>query len=307
MNVENIVIIGSGPAGYTAAIYAARAGFEPCLYQGSQPGGQLTTTSEVENFPGYVNGVLGVEMMSDLENQALRFGTKLHRSSITEVDFSSYPYSLLDDNKGNVSARAVIIATGSSAKWLGLPSEKRLSGRGVSACAICDGFFFKNQDVAVVGGGDTAAEEAVYLSKLCSKVYLIVRSNKMRASDIMQKRLEARSNIHIIYSAQVDEILGNEAVEAVRIMNNISYEKKEICIKGLFVAIGHTPNTTIFANSLDLNEAGYIITNPGSSRTNIIGVFAAGDVQDQIYRQAITAAGTGCMAALDAERFLSSL
>lgn len=307
MNLENIAIIGSGPAGYTAAIYAARAGFEPCLYKGSQPGGQLTTTSEVENFPGYANGVLGTQMMQDLESQALRFGTRLHSATIIEVDFDSYPYTLLDDSNNKVYAKAVIIATGSSAKWLGLPSEQRLSGKGVSACAICDGFFFRNQEVAVVGGGDTAAEEALYLSKLCKKVLLLVRSSKMRASDIMQRRLETKSNIEIIFNTQIDEILGKETVEAVRIINNLSGEKQDINLQGLFIAIGHNPNTSIFAKSLELNEAGYIITKPGTTNTNIRGVFAAGDVQDQIYRQAITAAGTGCMAALDAERFLSSL
>lgn len=307
MKVENIAIIGSGPAGYTAAIYAARAGLEPCLYKGSQPGGQLTTTSEVENFPGYVHGVLGTEMMQAFEKQALRFDTRLYSSTLIEIDFDSYPYRLLDDNNKTVHAKSVIIATGSSAKWLGLPSEQRLNGKGVSACAICDGFFFKNQDVAVVGGGDTAAEEAIYLSKICKKVYLLVRSDKMRASDIMQRRIKNKLNIQIIFNTKVDEILGEDVVEAVSIINNACVTKQELCIQGLFVAIGHNPNTALFSKSLDLNELGYIVTKPGSTKTSIKGVFAAGDVQDQVYRQAITAAGTGCMAALDAERFLSSI
>lgn len=305
MNVENILIIGSGPAGYTAAIYAARAGLNPILYQGNQPGGQLTTTSEVENYPGYPDGVLGTEMMQDFEKQAARFGTRIKNSLIVEVDFDIYPYSAVADSGEKVFAQAIIIATGSSAKWLGLPSEKRLNGRGVSACAICDGFFFRNKDIVVVGGGDTAAEESLYLSKLCKKVYLLVRSDVMRASDIMRKRVEERENIEILYNSATDEILGDSEVEGVRIVDTVLGSKREISIQGFFVAIGHNPNTKIFAKYLELNDAGYIKTIPGSTKTNLKGVFAAGDVQDPHYRQAVTAAGSGCMAALDAEKFLA--
>lgn len=305
METENILIIGSGPAGYTAAIYAARAGLNPILYQGNQPGGQLTTTSEVENYPGYPNGVLGTEMMQDFEKQAARFGTRIKNSLIVEVDFDVYPYSATAESGEKIFAKAIIIATGSSAKWLGLPSEKRLNGRGVSACAICDGFFFRNKDIVVVGGGDTAAEESLYLSKLCKKVYLLVRSEVMRASDIMRKRVEERENIEILYNSATDEILGENEVEGVRIVDTVLGSKREIHIEGFFVAIGHNPNTKIFAKYLELNDSGYIKTIPGSTKTNLKGVFAAGDVQDSHYRQAITAAGSGCMAALDAEKFLA--
>lgn len=304
---DNLVIVGSGPAGYTAAIYAARAGLEPCLFKGPQPGGQLTTTSDVENFPGYPNGVSGIEMMKDLEAQALRFGTRIHATSITKFHLDKNPYVLVDDTGAEVVSKTVILATGSSAKWLGLESEKRLNGRGVSACAVCDGFFFKNQSVAIVGGGDTAAEEAIYLSKICKKVYLLVRSNKMRASDIMVKRLLSKANVKILFNCETDEILGVDKVEGVRLLNNITGEKSDLDIDGFFVAIGHTPNTSLFAQYLELNEHGYVKTIPGSAKTSLKGVFAAGDVQDPIYRQAITAAGSGCMAALDAERFLSAL
>lgn len=303
--VENVTIVGSGPAGYTAAIYAARAGLNPCLFKGPQPGGQLTITSEVENFPGYPNGVLGVDMMQDFENQALRFGTRIYESAIKKFSLDQYPYLLVDDAGMEIASKTLVIATGSTAKWLGLESEKRLNGKGVSACAVCDGFFFRNQTVAVVGGGDTAAEESLYLSKICKKVYLLVRSEKMRASDIMVKRIISKMNIEVLFNCETDEILGTKKVEGVRLLNNITGTKAVLAIDGFFVAIGHTPNTSLFAEYLDLNEHGYVNTMLGSTKTNLKGVFAAGDVQDPIYRQAITAAGSGCMAALDAEKFLA--
>jgi thioredoxin reductase (NADPH) len=301
----NLLILGSGPAGYTAAIYGARAGMNPVLYQGNQPGGQLTITHDVENFPGYPEGVNGPQMMIDFHKQAERFGTDLRMGMATSVDFSSYPLKVIIDDTHEISANAVVISTGASAKWLGLPSEQRLNGRGVSACAVCDGFFFRNMEVAVVGAGDTACEEASYLSKLCSKVTMLVRKNEMRASTIMQKRVLNASNIEILWNTETEEILGEEDVEAVRVFNNITGEKRDIPIQGFFVAIGHKPNTDIFKDYLELNESGYIKTVPGTTYTNIEGVFASGDAQDNIYRQAVTAAGTGCMAALDAERFLS--
>ncbi|MDQ3534354.1 MAG: thioredoxin-disulfide reductase [Bacteroidota bacterium] len=301
----NLLILGSGPAGYTAAIYGARAGMNPVLYQGNQPGGQLTITHDVENFPGYPEGVNGPQMMIDFHKQAERFGTDLRMGMATSVDFSSYPLKVIIDDTHEISANAVVISTGASAKWLGLPSEQRLNGRGVSACAVCDGFFFRNMEVAVVGAGDTACEEASYLSKLCSKVTMLVRKNEMRASTIMQKRVLNASNIEILWNTETEEILGEEDVEAVRVFNNITGERRDIPIQGFFVAIGHKPNTDIFKDYLELNESGYIKTVPGTTYTNIEGVFASGDAQDNIYRQAVTAAGTGCMAALDAERFLS--
>jgi len=302
----NVLILGSGPAGYTAAIYSARAGLNPIMYQGGQPGGQLTITSDVENYPGYPEGVMGPEMMVDFQKQAERFGTDNRYGLATSVDFSGYPLKVTIDDKHQIVADSVIISTGASAKWLEIPSETRLNGRGVSACAVCDGFFFKGQEVAVVGGGDTAAEEATYLAKLCSKVYLLVRRDKLRASDIMQKRVMKTSNLEILWNTETDEILGEEEVEAVRVFNNKTGKKKEIPIGGFFVAIGHQPNTEIFRDFLDMDENGYIKTVPGSTVTNVEGVFASGDAQDHIYRQAVTAAGTGCMAALDAERFLSA-
>jgi thioredoxin reductase (NADPH) len=301
-----VLILGSGPAGYTAAIYAARAGLNPVMYQGDQPGGQLTITNDVENYPGYPDGVMGPEMMVDFQKQAERFGTDNRYGLATSVDFSQYPLKVIIDEKHEILAGAVIISTGASAKWLGLESESRLNGKGVSACAVCDGFFFRGQDVAVVGGGDTAAEEATYLAKLCKKVYLLVRRDEMRASKIMQQRVMNTANLEVLWNTETDEILGTEEVEAVRVFNNQTGEKKEIPVDGFFVAIGHQPNTAIFKDYLDMDESGYIKTIPGSTLTNVEGVFASGDAQDHIYRQAVTAAGTGCMAALDAERFLSA-
>lgn len=301
----NVLILGSGPAGYTAAIYAARAGLKPVLYHGGQPGGQLTITNDVENYPGYPDGIKGPDMMLNFQKQAERFGTDIRNGLATSVDFSSYPHKVIIDESHEITANAVIIATGASAKWLGLPSEERLNGQGVSACAVCDGFFYRGMDVVVVGGGDTACEEASYLSKLCNKVYMIVRRDEMRASVIMQKRVMNAANIEILWNTETEEILGEHEVEGVRVVNRITGEKREIAAQGFFVAIGHQPNTGIFKNYLELDANGYIKTIPGTSRTNIEGVFASGDAQDHVYRQAVTAAGTGCMAALDAERFLA--
>lgn len=299
------VIIGSGPAGYTAAIYAARAGLQPVLYTGQQPGGQLMITTDVENYPGYPEGVLGPKMMEDFKAQAERFGTEIRYELIAKVDFTGPIHKLWTDGGTEIKAHAVIIATGASAKWLGLESEQRLMNKGVSACAVCDGFFFRGMDVAVVGGGDTAAEEASYLAKLCPKVHLLVRRDEMRASKIMQKRVMNTENIIIHWNTEAKEILGEEEVEGVRVINNKTAEEKVIPIKGFFVAIGHKPNTDLFKGWLDMDETGYLITKPGSSLTNREGVFASGDAQDKVYRQAVTAAGTGCMAALDAERYLT--
>lgn len=301
-----ILIIGSGPAGYTAAIYAARAGLKPLLYMGEQPGGQLTITNDVENYPGYPDGINGPQMMIDFQQQAERFGTDIRTGLATKVDFSGYPHKVIIDDNHEISAEAVVISTGASAKWLGLPSEQRLNGQGVSACAVCDGFFFRGMEVAVVGAGDTACEEATYLSKLCKKVYMLVRRDEMRASVIMQKRVLNAPNIEVLWNTETQEILGDQEVEAVRVINTQTQEVKEIPVQGFFVAIGHKPNTDIFKGFLDMDENGYIQTIPGTSRTNIEGVFASGDAQDHVYRQAVTAAGTGCMAALDAERFLAS-
>ncbi len=301
----DILILGSGPAGYTAAIYAARAGLKPVLYQGGQPGGQLTITTDVENFPGYPDGIQGPQMMMDLQAQAERFGTETKYGLATSVDFSSYPFKITIDETDEVEAKSVVIATGASARWLGLPSEDRLNGKGVSACAVCDGFFFRGQEVAIVGGGDSACEEASYLSKICSRVHMIVRRDELRASNIMQKRVMKAENIEIHWNSLPDEVLGGDEVDAVRIVNKISGEKTEIPIKGFFVAIGHDPNTKIFSDYLDMDDNGYLKTIPGTTRTNVEGVYAAGDVEDHVYRQAITAAGTGCMAALDAEKFLA--
>ncbi len=299
------LIIGSGPAGYSAAIYTARANLKPLLYQGIQPGGQLTITTEVENYPGYANGVQGPEMMVDFEKQATRMGAEIRYGIATKVDFSNQPFKVWIDDEKLITADAVIIATGATAKWLGLPSEEKLNGYGVSACAVCDGFFFKGKDVAIVGAGDTAAEEALYLSKLCTNVHMLIRRNEMRASQIMQQRIREASNIKIYWNTVVEEILGENKVDGVRIKNRETGNVATIPIQGFFVAIGHEPNSGIFKGWIDLDETGYIKTIPGSSRTNVEGVFAAGDVQDRIYRQAVTAAGSGCMAALDAERWLA--
>jgi thioredoxin reductase (NADPH) len=300
------LIIGSGPAGYTAAIYAARANLKPVLYQGIQPGGQLTITTEVENYPGYADGVQGPEMMVHFEKQAARMGADIRYGLATKVDFSSSPYKVEIDEEKWIEADAVIIATGASAKWLGLESEQRLNGYGVSACAVCDGFFFRGKEVAIVGAGDTAAEEALYLSKLCTTVHMFIRRDAMRASKVMQERVLNTPNIKVYWNTDTDEVLGDKKVTGVRIKNNKDGETKEIPVSGFFVAIGHQPNSDIFKGWLDMDEAGYIQTIPGTSKTNIEGVFASGDVQDKIYRQAVTAAGTGCMAALDAERYLSA-
>ncbi|MBS4042989.1 MAG: thioredoxin-disulfide reductase [Chitinophagaceae bacterium] len=305
MEKTHLLILGSGPAGYTAAIYASRAGIKPILYQGIQPGGQLTITTEVENYPGYPDGVQGPQMMIDFEKQAARMGADIRYGLATKVDFSQQPYKVWIDEELEIEADAVIICTGASAKWLGIESEKRLNGFGVSACAVCDGFFFKGKEVAIVGAGDTAAEEALYLAKLCTTVHMIVRRDQMRASKIMQDRVLKTPNIKIYWNSETDEILGEQKTTGVRIVNNITQEKTEIPISGFFVAIGHEPNSGIFKDYLKMDEAGYILTKPGTTKTNVEGIFAAGDVQDKIYRQAVTAAGTGCMAALDAERYLS--
>ena len=300
------LIVGSGPAGYTAAIYAARANLKPVLYQGIQPGGQLTITTEVENYPGYPDGVQGPEMMVHFEKQASRMGADVRYGLATKVDFTGQPLKVWIDEDKLIEADSIIIATGASAKWLGLPSEERLNGYGVSACAVCDGFFFKGKEVAIVGAGDTAAEEALYLSKLCSTVHMIIRRDQMRASKIMQERVQRTPNIKIYWNSETDEIIGESKVEAFRIINNKTGEKTTIPVSGFFVAIGHQPNSEIFKGWLEMDDGGYIKTLPGCTKTNIDGVFAAGDVQDKIYRQAVTAAGSGCMAALDAERYLSS-
>ncbi len=306
-NKIKVLIIGSGPAGYTAAIYAARAGLSPILYTGGQPGGQLTTTNDVENFPGYADGINGPQMMMDLQKQAERFGTKVHFGLVTAVDFSSYPLKVTVDEKDVVVTESVIVATGATAKYLGIPSEEKFANRGVSACAVCDGYFYRGKEVAVVGAGDSAAEESTYLSKLCSKVHLIVRRAEMRASKIMQQRVLNTPNIEIHWNTETDEILGDDnGVNGVRIVNNKTGEKKEISIQGFFLAIGHKPNTDIFKNILSMDEAGYVQVQPGSTKTNVEGVFAVGDVADRVYRQAVTAAGTGCMGALDAEKFLAA-
>jgi thioredoxin reductase (NADPH) len=300
-----LLIIGSGPAGYTAAVYASRANLKPVLYQGIQPGGQLTITTDVENYPGFPEGVQGPELMIQFEKQAQRMGADIRYGLATKVDFSSRPYKVWIDEEKLIETDAVIISTGASAKWLGIESEQRLNGYGVSACAVCDGFFFRGKEVAIVGAGDTAAEEALYLSKLCSTVHMFIRKHEMRASKVMQERVKATPNIKVYWNTETDEILGEKTVDAVRIRNNETGEKQEIPIRGFFVAIGHNPNSEIFKGFIDMDEAGYIKTVPGTSKTNLEGVFAAGDVQDKIYRQAVTAAGSGCMAALDAERYLS--
>jgi len=310
--VERIkcLIIGSGPAGYTAAIYAARADLHPVVYTGMEPGGQLTTTTEVDNFPGYPDGVDGPAMMVDLQKQAERFGTDVRIGMVTSVELSDEEggiHKAVVDNKKEIEAETVIISTGATAKYLGLPSEQRLRGGGVSACAVCDGFFFKGQDVAIVGGGDTAAEEATYLAKICNKVTMLVRKDFMRASKAMQHRVVSTENIDLRYNSEVDEVLGESVVEGIRIVNNQTGEKEVVPVSGLFIAIGHKPNTEIFKGQLDMDDTGYIITKGKTTFTNKPGVFASGDVQDKEYRQAVTAAGTGCMAALDAERYLQKV
>ena len=302
----HLLIIGSGPAGYTAAIYAARANMKPVLYQGIQPGGQLTITTEVENYPGYPEGIQGPEMMINFEKQAVRMGADIRYGMATKVDFSVQPYRVEIDEENWIEADAVIISTGASAKWLGIESEQRLNGFGVSACAVCDGFFFRGKEVAIVGAGDTAAEEALYLSKLCTHVHMIVRSDAMRASKVMQDRVLNAPNITVYWNSETDEILGEHKVEGVRIKNTKDNTTQDVAIGGFFVAIGHKPNSDIFKGFIDMDETGYIKTIPGTSKTNLEGVFAAGDVQDKNYRQAVTAAGSGCMAALDAERYLST-
>jgi thioredoxin reductase (NADPH) len=300
------LIIGSGPAGYTAAIYAARAEMKPVMYQGLQPGGQLTITTEVENYPGYPDGVQGPEMMIDFQKQAERFGTDVRWGMATKVDFTGPVHRVTIDDEKEVTADSVIIATGASAKWLGLESEQRLNGFGVSACAVCDGFFFKGQDVAIVGAGDTAAEEATYLAKLCKKVYMIVRRDEMRASKAMQQRVLNTPNIEVLWNTETEEVLGEKTVEGVRVKNTETGETRDLIVTGFFVAIGHKPNTDIFKGWLDMDDVGYLKIKPGTTKTNIEGVFASGDAADKVYRQAVTAAGTGCMAALDAERYLAA-
>ncbi|CAA0168297.1 thioredoxin-disulfide reductase [Tenacibaculum maritimum] len=310
--VERIknLIIGSGPAGYTAAIYAARADMKPVMYTGMQMGGQLTTTTEVDNFPGYANGTDGTAMMKDLQKQAERFGTEVRFGMVTKVEFSKNEggiHKVVVDGEKEIEAETVIISTGATAKYLGLESEQRLIGGGVSACATCDGFFYKGQDVIVVGAGDTAAEEATYLANICNKVTMLVRKDYMRASKAMQHRVAKTANIEVLYNAELDEVIGESVVDGVRVVNNQTGEKHEVSVTGVFIAIGHKPNTDIFKGILDMDETGYLITKGKSTKTNIPGVFAAGDVQDKEYRQAVTAAGTGCMAALDAERYLGAL
>lgn len=307
VNIEKVkcLIIGSGPAGYTAAIYASRANLSPLLFTGVEPGGQLTITNEVENFPGYPDGIMGPEMMEDLRKQAERFGTEVRYEVISKVDFSGPVHKVWTESGQEIHADAVIISTGASAKWLGIESEQRFMNKGVSACAVCDGFFFRGQEVAIVGGGDSAAEEATYLAKMCSKVHLLVRRDELRASKIMQERVLRTPNLEVHWNTEVEEILGSDGVEGIRVINNKSNETSILPVTGFFVAIGHKPNTEIFEGWLDMDENKYIKTVPGRSFTNVEGVFACGDAQDHIYRQAVTAAGSGCMAALDAERYLA--
>lgn len=304
-DILKCVIIGSGPAGYTAAIYAARAGLDPVLYTGPEPGGQLMITTDVENYPGYPDGIMGPQMMDDFRKQAERFGTTIHYELISKVDFSGPVHKIWTESGQEVQAHSVIVSTGASAKWLGLENETRLRSKGVSACAVCDGFFFRGQEVAIVGGGDTAAEEATYLAKLCSKVHMLVRRDELRASKIMQERVLNTPNLEVHWNTETLDVLGEEQVTGIKIKNRVSGDVSEIPVTGFFVAIGHQPNTAPFANWLDMDENGYLITTPGRSFTNRPGVFASGDAQDHIYRQAVTAAGSGCMAALDAERYLA--
>lgn len=311
-NIEKIkcLIIGSGPAGYTAAIYAARADMKPVMYTGMQMGGQLTTTTEVDNFPGYKDGTDGPAMMEDLKHQAERFGTEVRFGMVTKVDLSDKVggvHKIIVDESKHIEAKTIIISTGATAKYLGIESEQRLIGGGVSACATCDGFFYKGQDVVVVGAGDTAAEEATYLANICSKVTMLVRKDYMRASKAMQHRVNKTENIEVLYNTEIDEVLGDNVVTGVRAIHNQTKEKHEIPVTGVFIAIGHKPNSDLFKGVLDMDETGYLITKGKTTKTNLPGVFAAGDIQDKEYRQAVTAAGTGCMAALDAERYLGAL
>ena len=306
----NTLINGSGPAGYTAAIYAARADLKPIIYTGLEPGGQLTTTTDVDNFPGYPRGIDGPKMMNELKEQAERVGTEVRIDFISKVEFSSERggvHKVFSQDGTKIETKTIIISTGASAKYLGLPSEQKLIGGGVSACAVCDGFFYKNQEVAVVGGGDTAVEEATYLAKICSKVTMIVRKDHLRASKALQHRIKKYTNISVLFNHEVKEVIGEDVVQGVKITNNLTEELSEINITGLFLAIGHTPNTEIFKGQIEMDNSGYIITKSKSTITNVPGVFAAGDVQDKEYRQAVTAAGTGCMAALDAERYLQEI
>lgn len=302
---EKCIIIGSGPAGYTAAVYASRANLTPLLFTGQEPGGQLMITTDVENYPGYPDGIMGPQMMDDFRKQAERFGTRVRLEMITKVDFSGPVHKIWTEAGEEIHADSIIISTGASARWLGLPSEQKFMNKGVSACAVCDGFFFRGQELAIVGAGDTAAEEALYLSKLSPQVHMLVRRDEMRASKIMQDRVKKTPNIKIYWNTETKEVLGGDEVEGIRIYNSKTNEESTIPVKGFFVAIGHKPNTGIFKDWLDMDEAGYLVTKPKSTKTNIEGVFASGDAQDNVYRQAVTAAGTGCMAALDAERYLT--
>ena len=309
MEKHKCLIIGSGPAGFTAAIYASRANMSPVLYQGMQPGGQLTTTTDVDNFPGYPKGVNGTQMMIDLEEQAKRFGTDVRMGMITKVDFSGPVHKVWVDNDKEIHADTIIISTGASARYLGLESEEKylLNGGGVSACAVCDGFFYKGQETVIVGAGDSACEEASYLANLCTKVTMLVRRDQFRASKIMEERVRGIENIEILHNTELDEVLGDgNVVTGVRVVNNKTNEKQEFSCTGVFIAIGHTPNTAVFKPWLDMDESDYIINQPGSAKTNVEGVFVSGDAADHVYRQAVTAAGTGCMAALDAERYLAA-
>ena len=309
-NIHETIIVGSGPAGYTAAIYAARADMSPLVITGMEPGGQLTTTTDVENYPGYPDGIMGPEMMGDFQKQAERFGAKVIMDMVTEVELSNEVggvHTLTTMNGDIYKTRTIIISTGASAKYLGLDDEKKYMGSGVSACATCDGFFYKNRDVVVVGAGDTAAEEATYLAKICNKVYLLVRRDEFRASNIMEERVKNTANIEIMYHTELKGMSGDKVVEKAHIINNQTNEMSELEVDGVFIAIGHKPNTDLFVGKLDMDETGYLITEPKSTKTKVPGVFAAGDVQDSIYRQAVTAAGTGCMAAIDAERYVSDL
>ena len=309
MEKHKCLIVGSGPAGFTAAIYASRANMSPVLYQGMQPGGQLTTTTDVDNFPGYPKGVNGTQMMMELEEQAKRFGTDVRMGMITKVDFSGPVHKVWVDNDKEIHADTIIISTGASARYLGLESEEKylLNGGGVSACAVCDGFFYKGQETVIVGAGDSACEEASYLANLCTKVTMLVRRDEFRASKIMEERVRGMENIEILHNTELDEVLGDgNVVTGVRVVNNQTQDKKEISCTGVFIAIGHTPNTAVFKPFLDMDVSGYIINKPGSAKTNVEGVFVSGDAADHVYRQAVTAAGTGCMAALDAERYLAA-
>lgn len=305
--IHKCIIIGSGPAGYTAAIYAARANLKPIMITGLEQGGQLMNTTDVENYPGYPNGILGPEMMDDFKKQAERMGADIRYGYVSKVDFSGTVHKIWVDESKELTAHTIIISTGASAKWLGIASEKKYNGAGVSACAVCDGFFYRDKEVAIVGAGDTACEEALYLSKMCTTVHMLIRSEKMRASKVMQDRVMATPNIRVYWDTQTDEVLGDgTVVTAVRVKHNKTGLLSEIPVSGFFVAIGHTPNSTPFKGIIDMDEQGYILTKPGTSKTNVEGVFASGDVQDKHYRQAVTAAGSGCMAALDAERYLTN-